>query len=164
VLDARLALYRVYLQLDNQAKALVHEDAVCQRLMTVPGVGAITALTFKAGVDDPTRFRRSRTVAAHFGLTPRRFQSGETDNLSRIAKAGDPDVRSALYVAAPALIVRSKAWSSLRVWGVQLAKTKVAGAPSSRWPANWPSCFTRCGSMATISDVVLHSPRPERRG
>ena len=124
MLDARLALYRVYLQLDNQAKALVHEDAVCQRLMTVPGVGAITALTFKAGVDDPTRFRRSRTVAAHFGLTPRRFQSGETDNLSRIAKAGDPDVRSALYVAAHALIVRSTAWSSLRAWGVQLAKTK----------------------------------------
>ena len=63
-------------------------------------------------------------MAAHFGLTPRRFQSGETDNLGRISKAGDPEVRSALYVAAHALIVRSTAWSSLRVWGVQLAKTK----------------------------------------
>jgi transposase len=124
LLDARLALYRTYLQLDNQAKALVREGVVCQRLMTAPGVGAITALTFKAGVDNPTRFRRSRTVAAHFGLTPRRFQSGETDNLGRISKAGDPDVRAALYVAAHALIVRSTAWSSLRAWGVQLAKTK----------------------------------------
>jgi transposase len=124
LLDARLALYRTYLQLDNQAKALVRDDPVCQRLMTVPGVGAITALTFKAGVDDPTRFKRSRTVAAHFGLTPRRFQSGETDNPGRISKAGDPDVRSALYVAAHALIARSTAWSSLRVWGVRLAKTK----------------------------------------
>jgi len=124
LLDARLVLYRTYLQLDNQAKALVREDAICQRLMTVPGVGAITALTFKAGVDDPTRFKRSRTVAAHFGLTPRRFQSGETDNLGRISKAGDPDVRSALYVAAHALITRSTTWSSLRAWGVRLAKTK----------------------------------------
>ena len=124
LLDARLVLYRTYLQLDNQAKALAREDAICQRLMTVPGVGAITALTFKAGVDDPTRFKRSRTVAAHFGLTPRRFQSGETDNLGRISKAGDPDVRSALYVAAHALITRSTTWSSLRAWGVRLAKTK----------------------------------------
>jgi transposase len=92
--------------------------------MTVPGVGPVTALTFKAGVDDPTRFRRSRTVAADFGLTPRRYQSGEVDNPGRISKAGDPDVRSALYVAAHALIVRSAKWSSLKVWGLRLAKTK----------------------------------------
>ena len=124
LLDARLALYQTYLKLDNQAKALVREDPVCQRLMTVPGVGAITALTFKAGMDDPARFKRSRTVAAHFGLTPRRFQSGEVDNPGRISKAGDPDVRSALYVAAHALVSRSKKWSSLKVWGRRLAKTK----------------------------------------
>lgn len=124
LLDARLMLYRTYLKLDNQAKALVREDPVCQRLMTAPGVGPITALTFKAGVDDPTRFKRSRTVAAHFGLTPRRFQSGETDHPGRISKAGDPDVRSALYVAANALVTRSTQWSSLKVWGRRLAKTK----------------------------------------
>jgi len=93
LLDARLVLYKTYLKLDNQAKALVREDVVCQRLMTAPGVGPITALTFKAAVDDPTRFKRSRTVAAHFGLTPRRYQSGEVDNPGRISKAGDPDVR-----------------------------------------------------------------------
>ena len=86
LMDVRLALYKTYLKLDNQAKALVRKDPVCQRLMTVPGVGTITALTFKAGVDDPTRFKRSRTVAAHFGLTPRRFQSGEVDNPGRISK------------------------------------------------------------------------------
>ena len=124
LLDARLVLYQTFLKLDNQAKALVREDTVCQRLMTVPGVGAITALTFKAGVDDPTRFKRSRTVAAHFGLTPRRFQSGEIDNPGRISKAGDPDVRSALYAAAHSLVVRSAEWSSLKVWGLRLVKTK----------------------------------------
>jgi transposase len=124
MLDARLALYQAYLKLDNQAKGMAREDAVCQRLMSVPGVGAITALTFKAGVDDPTRFRHSRTVAAHFGLTPRRFQSGETDNPGHISRSGDPDVRSALYTAAHALVARSEHWSSLKVWGMTLAKTK----------------------------------------
>ncbi len=124
LLDARLMLYKTYLKLDNQAKALVREDPICQRLMSVPGVGAITALTFKAAVDDPGRFKSARTVAAHFGLTPRRFQSGEVDNPGRISKAGDPEVRSALYVAAHSLIVRSSEWSSLKVWGLNLAKSK----------------------------------------
>lgn len=124
MLDARLVLYQTYLKLDNQVKALVREDPICQRLMTVPGVGAITALTFKAAVDDPGRFKRSRTVAAHFGLTPRRFQSGELDNPGRISKAGDPDVRCALYVAAHSLVVRSDEWCALKVWGIHLMKTK----------------------------------------
>ena len=124
LLDARLVLYKTYLKLDNQVKAMVREDSVCQRLMTVPGVGPITALTFKAGIDDPSRFKRSRTVAAHFGLTPRRYQSGEVDNPGHISKAGDADVRSALYVAAHALVTRSSEWSSLKVWGLRLAKTK----------------------------------------
>jgi transposase len=80
LLDARLVLYQTCLKLDNQARNMAREDPVCQRLMSVPGVGAITALRFKAGVDDPARFKHSKTVAAHFGLTPRRFQSGEVDN------------------------------------------------------------------------------------
>lgn len=124
LLEARLVLYKTYLKLDNQAKAVVRDDAVCQRLMSAPGVGAITALTFKAAVDDPTRFKSSRTVAAHFGLTPRRFQSGEMDNMGHISKAGDPDVRAALYIAAHSLVVRSKEWSSLKAWGLRLVKTK----------------------------------------
>lgn len=124
LLEARHVLYRTYLKLDNEVRAVVRTDPVCQRLMTVPGVGAITALTFRAAVDDPTRFRSSRTVAAHFGLTPRRFQSGETDNVGHISKAGDPEVRSALYVAAHALVTRSNRWCSLKAWGVRLAKTR----------------------------------------
>jgi transposase len=124
LLEARHVLYRTYLKLDNEVKAVVRADPICQRLMTVPGVGAITALTFKAAVDDPTRFKSSRTVAAHFGLTPRRFQSGETDNVGHISKAGDPEVRSALYVAAHALVTRSNRWCSLKAWGVRLAKIR----------------------------------------
>jgi transposase len=124
LLEARLVLYRTYLKLDNEIKGIVRIDPICRRLMTVPGVGPVTALTFKAAVDDPQRFKSSRTVAAHFGLTPRRFQSGETDNPGRISKAGDPEVRSALYVSAHALVTRGSAWSSLRAWGVRLAKTR----------------------------------------
>ncbi len=103
---------------------MARKDTVCQRLMTVPGVGAITALTFKAGVDDPTRFRHSRAVAAHFGLTPRHFQSGEVDNPGHISRAGDADVRSALYVAAHSLVTRSEKWTYLKAWGLRLSKTK----------------------------------------
>ena len=124
LLDARTVLYKTYLKLDNAVKAVVRTDPICQRLMTVPGVGPITSLTFKVGVDDPSRFRSSRTVAAHFGLTPRRYQSGETDNPGRISKAGDTDVRCALYTAAHALMTRSDAWSTLKAWGLRLAKIR----------------------------------------
>jgi transposase len=124
LLDARLVLYRAFRELDNRTRKLAQQDPVCQRLMTAPGVGFVTALTFKAAVDDPTRFKRSRTVAAHFGLTPRRFQSGEMDNPGRISRAGDPNVRCTLYTAANAMMTRSSKWSSLKVWGIQLAKAR----------------------------------------
>jgi transposase len=124
LLDVRLQLYRAFRELDNRTRKLAHQDPICQRLMSAPGVGFITALTFKAAVNDPTRFQRSRTVAAHFGLTARRFQSGEMDNPGRISRAGDPNVRATLYVAANAMMTRSSKWSSLKVWGMQLAKTR----------------------------------------
>ncbi len=116
--------YRTYRELDNRTRKMAQQDEICQRLMSVPGVGAITALTFKAAVDDPTRFKRSRTLAAHFGLTPRRLQSGEVDNPGRISRAGDPDVRATLYRPANAMMTRSSKWSSLKVWGMHLAKTR----------------------------------------
>ena len=113
-----------YLELDRLVKRLASRDPVCLRMMGVPGVGPITALTFKAAVDDPKRFKTSRTVGAHFGLTPRRYQSGETDNPGHISKAGDADVRVALYAAANSMMTRSISWSSLKAWGVRLMKTK----------------------------------------
>ena len=124
MLDARLVLYRTFRELDNRARKLANSDAICQRLMTAPGVGFVTALTFKSGVDDPTRFKRSRTVAAHFGLTPRRFQSGELDLEGHISRCGDASVRSTLYTAANAMLTRTSRWSSLKAWGMRLAKTR----------------------------------------
>ena len=124
LLDARVVLYQNYLELDRRVKRAASQDGVCMKLMTIPGVGPIAALSFKAAVDDPTRFKKSRTVAAHFGLTPRRYQSGEHDNPGRISKAGDRDVRSVLYAAANALLMRTMANSQIKSWGMRLMRTK----------------------------------------
>lgn len=124
LLEARGVLYQTFLVLDRRVKTMARTDALCQLLMTAPGVGPITALTYKAAVDDPRRFKHSRTVAAHFGLTPRRFQSGEVDRLGHISKAGDADVRTALYTAANSLMTRTVGFSTLKAWGMQLMKTK----------------------------------------
>ncbi len=124
LLDARVVLYQHYLELDRRVKRAASQDNVCMRLMTIPGVGPIAALSFKSAVDDPTRFKRSRTVGAHFGLTPRRYQSGEHDNPGRISKAGDRDVRAVLYAAANALLMRTMASSQIKSWGMRLMRTK----------------------------------------
>ena len=124
LLDARLVLYRTFRELDNRVRRMALKDPICCRLMSAPGVGVVTALTFKAAVDDPTRFKRSRTVAAHFGLTPRRFQSGEMAISGHISRAGDPNVRATLYNAAHSLMTRSAEYSSLKVWGMQLARKR----------------------------------------
>jgi len=124
LLDARLGLYQHFLELDRRVKRAASRDEVCMRMMTVPGVGPIAALTFKAAVDDPARFKRSRTVAAHFGLTPRRYQSGEHDNPGHISRAGDRDVRATLYAAANALLMRTMAGSQIKSWGMRLMRTK----------------------------------------
>jgi transposase len=114
LLDARTVLFQHSLELDQRQKRAASQDEVYMRMMTVPGVGPIAALTFKAAVDDPSRFKRSRTVAAHFDLTPRRFQSGEHDNPGRISKAGDRDVHATLYAAANASLMRTMAGSQIK--------------------------------------------------
>lgn len=124
LLDARTGLFQNYLELDRRVKRAASQDAVCMRMMTVPGVGPIAALTFKAAIDDPNRFKKSRTVAAHFGLTPRRYQSGEHDNPGRISKAGDREVRATLYAAANAMLMRTMAGSQIKSWGMRLMRTK----------------------------------------
>ena len=108
--------------LTKQVLDLVRKEEVCRRLMSVPGVGPITALAFRATIDRPDRFRRSRDVGAHLGLTPARYQSGETDIQGRISRCGDELARTALYEAAHTLLVRSKKWSGLRAWGIKIAK------------------------------------------
>jgi len=103
---------------------LVRADPVCRRLMSVPGVGAIVAITFKSGVDDPTRFRRSRDVGPHFGLTPRKYQSGELDVTGSITKVGDRMVRTALYEAASVMLTRTVRMSPLKSWALAVAKRR----------------------------------------
>lgn len=124
LLDARAVLYKAYCELDRRVKQAASRDEVCLRFMAIPGVGPVAALTFRAAVDDPSRFARSRTVAAHFGLTPRRYQSGEMDNPGRISKAGDPEVRTALYAAANAMMMRAVASSGIKSWGLRLMRRK----------------------------------------
>jgi transposase len=111
-------------RLTKQVLDIARQDMICRRLMSVPGVGPITALAFRATIDRPDRFRRSRDVGAHLGLTPARYQSGETDIQGKVSRCGDELARTALYEAAHSLLVRSKKWSSLRAWGMKIAKNR----------------------------------------
>jgi transposase len=111
-------------RLTKQVLDIVRGEPVCRRLMSVPGVGPITALAFRATIDRPDRFRQSRAVGAHLGLTPARYQSGETDIQGKISRCGDELARTTLYEAAHTLLVRSRKWSSLRAWGMQIAKRR----------------------------------------
>ncbi|MPZ41647.1 MAG: IS110 family transposase, partial [Rhizobiales bacterium] len=123
MLDVRRAIFEGYSRLHRMLLQVVQHDPICRRLTTVPGVGPVAALSFKVGVDDPLRFARSRTVGAHFGLTPRRHQSGTSiDYEGRITKQGDVNVREALCEAAASLLMRVRTWSALRAWGLRIAK------------------------------------------
>ena len=92
--------------------------------MTIPGVGPVVALTFRATIDVPARFRNSRAVGAVLGLTPCRHHSGESDRTGAISKCGDEMMRVMLYEAAQILLVRSTRWSWLKVWAMQIAKRR----------------------------------------
>ncbi len=111
-------------QLTKRVLDAVRIEPTCRRLMTVQGVGPFTALAFPATIDRPDRFRRSRDVGAHLGLTPRRYQSGETDVQGRISRCGDEPARTALYEAAHSLLIRSTKCSALRAWGMNIAKRR----------------------------------------
>jgi transposase len=107
---------------DNEVRRLAKLDETTRRLMTVPGIGVVTALTFRHTIDDPSRFRSASTVGAYLGLTPRRSQSGETDTNGKISRWGDRLLRTYLFEAATVLLYRTKKWSSLKAWGMKLAK------------------------------------------
>ena len=124
MLRARAELLSAFNQLHKMTLDAVRGDPVCRRLMTVPGVGPVTALTFRSSVDVPARFARSRSVGAHFGLTPRKWQSGEIDHMGRISKCGDVMMRTALYDAAHSMLTRTTRWSWLKAWAMQVAKRR----------------------------------------
>lgn len=126
VAEALIAAHETLLcafgKLEKQVRAVAGADRRTRLLMSAPGVGAIVALTYVAAVDDPRRFRSSKGVGAHFGLTPKKYQSGERDVSGRIAKVGDASVRAALYEAAHVILTRPVKGGALKSWALKLAK------------------------------------------
>src|SRR6187399_501936 len=108
--------------LHRRLLVVVRADDICRRLMTVPGVGPVVALTYRATVDVPTRFRNSKAVGAVFGLTPAKYQSGEIDRAGAISKCGDEMMRALLYEAAQIVLVRTAKWSWLKAWAMKIAR------------------------------------------
>ena len=122
LLAARETLGAQLRDLEKRLRDQARQEKRVRLLMSVPGVGVIVALTFAAAVDDPGRFRSSKTVGAHFGLAPKRYQSGETDVTGRISKMGDADVRTTLYEAAHIILTRPVKGSALKSWAARLAR------------------------------------------
>ncbi len=122
LLAARETLGAQLRDLEKRLRDQARQEKRVRLLMSVPGVGVIVALTFAAAVDDPGRFRSSKTVGAHFGLAPKRYQSGETDVTGRISKMGDANVRTTLYEAAHIILTRPVKGSALKSWAARLAR------------------------------------------
>jgi transposase len=122
LLLARANLGEQLAKLQKQLVSLAREDRRAQLLMSTPGVGVLVALTYVAAIDDPGRFKSSKATGAHFGLTPKKYQSGETDVIGRISKIGDASVRTALYEAANVILTRPVKGSSLKSWAMRVAK------------------------------------------
>lgn len=126
LLLAREALRAQLAKLQKMLIDAVRVDPVCRRLMTAPGVGPVVAFTYRACVDNPARFSRSKCVGAHYGLTPRLYQSGETSRIGRISRCGDELMRTALYEAALVLLTspHTRRWSGLKAWGMGVVKRR----------------------------------------
>jgi transposase len=126
LVEAMLKVREVLLQelrtLDRKLLETARADPVVQTLMTAPGVGAIVALTYRNAIDDPSRFKRSKDIGPWLGLTPTRYQSGQTDRRGHVTKAGDASARTALYEAATTLLGRVVKWSALKSWGLRVAR------------------------------------------
>ena len=113
------ALLRELCVFEKQVRLLAKSDQRVRLLMTTPGVGAIVALTYVSAIDDPGRFSSSKRVGAHFGLTPKKYQSGETDITGRISKTGDGGVRAVLFEAAHLILTRPLKAGALKSWALE---------------------------------------------
>ena len=123
LLAARAVLRRELNAFERRLRAMARCDTRARLLMSVPAVGTIVSLTYASAIDDPTRFKSSKIVGAHFGLTPRKYQSGETDRSGRISKIGDASVRAALYESAHIIITKPvKGCTALKAWAMRIAK------------------------------------------
>ena len=112
---------------DTAVRALVKSDPTCRHLMSVPGIGVLSVLAYVSMVEDPARFKHSRSVGAHLGLTPRQYQSGEIDRAGRISKCGGTLARTLMYEAAVVLMTRVKRACGLKDWAEAIAKRSGAG-------------------------------------
>ena len=124
LLEARAVLRTQFDKLHKMLLQLVRADPICRRLMSAPGVGPVVALTFRTCVDNPARFSRSKCVGAHYGLTPRLYQSGETARTGRVSRCGDVMMRSSLYEAALVLLTGPGRWNPIKAWGLAVAKRR----------------------------------------
>lgn len=122
LLETRNKIVDQIAELDRKVLMLARNDKQVRSFMTVPGIGAVTALCYRATIDEPSRFKRSRSVGAYVGLTTRRYASGEVDWTGRISKCGDAMLRSYLFEAAGVLLTRVHKWCTLKAWGTRLAK------------------------------------------
>ncbi len=113
--------------LTKQVEVAARANAVCRRLMTMPGVGPIVALSYMTAIDDPTRFSQASDVGAYFGLTPRQYQSGEIDIRGNASRRGDIMTRCHLIQAATVLLTSTKKWCTLRAWGMKIARKNGLG-------------------------------------
>lgn len=124
MLQARAVLWNEFTRLHREMLKIARSDQVSRRLMSAPGVGALVAITYRSAMDDPSRFSKSRTVGAYFGLTPKKYQSGETDIDSGVSRVGDAMVRTALFEAAHIMLTRAVRFSALKRWAVGVAKRR----------------------------------------
>lgn len=124
MLAARMALWNEFTRLHREMLKIARADRVCRRLMSAPGVGALVALTYRSAVDDPSRFEKSSAIGAYFGLTPKKYQSGETDRDGGVSKVGDGMVRTALFEAAHIMLTRAVRFSNLKRWALGVAQRR----------------------------------------
>jgi transposase len=123
LLSVRTVLRSEFAAFEKQVRKMARSDMRTRLLMSTPAVGPIVALTYASAIDDPTRFKSSKQAGAHFGLTPKKYQSGQTDYTGRISKIGDAGVRTALYEAAHVMLTRPvKGCSQLKSWAMRIAR------------------------------------------
>jgi transposase len=123
LVSVHAVLLREFKAFEKQVRSMARQDAKARLLMSTPAVGPIVALTYASAIDDPGRFKSSKRVGAHFGLTPKKYQSGQTDYTGRISKIGDASVRTALYEAAHIMLTKPlKGCSQLKSWAMRLAR------------------------------------------
>jgi len=127
ITEALLAVHTVLLRefngFEKQVRSMARSDTGARLLMSIPAVGPIVSLTYVSAIDDPARFKSSKQVGAHFGMTPKKYQSGETDYTGRISKIGDASVRTTLYEAAHIMLTKPvKGCSALKSWAMRIAK------------------------------------------